>query len=139
VQDGQKGKYMTRTVERKPVTQAMQLALWRHWGIVYCQVCKIECCLFAPPSEQKGFHWDHHLAKVDGGPDTVENIRPVCVYCHRKKSAVEHKNNAKAKRIARKATEPKAPSLLKSRGFDTKYSKRMDGRVVRKTKPVQPV
>lgn len=34
---------MTKTVERKPITQAMQLALWKKFGHVVCRVCNATC------------------------------------------------------------------------------------------------
>lgn len=126
---------MTRTVQRKPITQAMQLALWKRHGIVLCDVCRTIC-------RDKTFvtrfpilfQWDHHLALVDGGAHDVENIRPICPGCHRRKSAREHKNNAKAKRLAaaREAHErgEKKASRMKSRGFDKTRSKKFDGTVV---------
>lgn len=118
---------MTKTVKRPAITQAMQLALWRRFGSVLCSVCEIRL-------HGGLFHWDHHLALVDDGAHEVENVRPVCFLCHRKKSAREHKNNAKAKRLAKakaahEAGEKKA-SRMKSRGFDKSMTRKFDGRVV---------
>lgn len=60
----------------------------------------------------------------------MESIRPLCTVCHAKKSAIEHKNNSKAKRIAKKRaglTKPKAK--IAARGFDKTRTKGFDGKV----------
>jgi hypothetical protein len=44
--------------------------------------------------------YDHHLALVDGGKHSVENLRPICSVHHARKSAREHIANCKAKRLA---------------------------------------
>lgn len=139
---------MTRTVERKPITQAMQLALWKRHGLVKCAECQFLCndanagavVITFPDGTGlivRDFHWDHHLALVDGGTHDVKNIRPLCLHCHRDKSAREHKNNAKAKRLAaaREAHQrgEKKASRMKSRGFDTHLSKKFNGQVVPRT------
>lgn len=114
---------MTRTVDRKPISAAMKLAALKPYAIVRCAECYSE-------NNVVDMQFDHHLALVDGGAHEIENIRPLCVLCHRKKSAREHKNNAKAKRVAKKHTNPLPPGTIKSRGFDKTRCRKMDGRVV---------
>lgn len=118
---------MTRTVDRKPITQAMQLALWKEHGAAICYVCRAM-------RAANNLHMDHVQALVDGGKHEIDNLRFVCVDCHRKKSAREHRNNSKAKRLAaaREAHErgEKKASRMKSRGFDKTRSRKMDGSVV---------
>ena len=100
-------------------------------------VCKV-CC---EPKPLACIEFDHHLALIDDGTHAVDNIRPVCAACHAKKSANEHKANAKCKRLAA-AQEvhekvvarvmKREPSRLKGRGFDKTRSKLMDGTVVKR-------
>lgn len=53
--------------------------------------------------------FDHHLALVDGGKHSVENLRPLCAFHHRKKSAREHIANCKAKRLKAGPKKSKNP------------------------------
>lgn len=114
---------MTRTVDRKPITQAMQLALWKQHGLALCYRCR-------EFRAAGSLHVDHVLALVDGGAHDISNLRFICVHCHMAKSAHEHKENARAKRRAKKHTNPLPPGKIKSRGFDKTKSRRFDGRVV---------
>jgi 5-methylcytosine-specific restriction endonuclease McrA len=50
----------------------------------------------------KGCDIDHWLALIDGGRHVQENFRPLCSSCHARKSAREHRNNSKCKRVAKK-------------------------------------
>lgn len=86
---------------------------------VECAACYAATRLFA-------IEFDHEQALVDDGAHDDENIRPVCGICHRKKSAREHKNNSKAKRLAKgraltqavlDGTHKRPPGKIKSRGF----------------------
>ena len=110
---------MTRTVERKPITAAMQLAVWKRDGFGYCSVCKEQMV-------STMLQIDHHLALVDGGAHEIANLRFVCVHCHKTKSAHEHKENARAKRRARKHSQLTPPSRM----THPKLKRKMDGRVV---------
>lgn len=114
---------MTKTVTRRPLTQSQQLALWKEYGQVVCAHC-------GDTVDDWNMNWDHWLALVDGGSHDVSNLRPICLPCHKEKSAREHKNNAKAKRVAKKHTNPLPPGTIKSRGFDKTRCRKMDGRVV---------
>jgi 5-methylcytosine-specific restriction endonuclease McrA len=82
--------------KRRPITDSMKMDVLRsRLTLVVCPGC-----LQMKPLHQMQF--DHHLALVDGGKHTVENIRPFCIPCHREKSAHEHKENCRAKRRAKK-------------------------------------
>ena len=82
-----------QVIKRRTITDKMKLAVLDRWATVTCAVCRLGNCLL-------DVQFDHHLALVDGGTHSVDNIRPVCVECHKIKSAREHKANAKCKRIA---------------------------------------
>ena len=63
---------------------------------------------------QPGWHADHILALVDGGPDEARNMQPLCAPCHTLKTA--HENSARAalkKQLSTwHLTAPAAPSVL---------------------------
>lgn len=83
-------------MKRPTTTAAMKLEVLRRVGVVApCAICRSAI-------EIKDVHFDHWLALVDDGEHTAENLRPTCFSCNSKKGAREHKNNAKAKRIAAK-------------------------------------
>lgn len=83
---------MTRP--RPSFSKAQRLEVFETFGAIVC--CQGEGCDSA--IYIRGAHIDHHLALIDGGEHALPNFRPLCLPCHSKKSAREHRNNAKAKR-----------------------------------------
>jgi len=82
-----------------------------HGALVCCQVC-------GDATYIADIDIDHELALIDGGShDFQANMRPVCKACHAIKSAREHKNNAKTKRIVKKRATPSGNGSIKSRPF----------------------
>lgn len=88
-------------MKRRPVTQAMRLD-WYDWQDRICPTCGVTT--FGALME-----WDHHLALIDGGTHDTDNLRLICIPCHRKKSAGEHIANCKAKRLASGGRKSKHP------------------------------
>lgn len=84
--------------------------------------------------------WDHHLALVFGGTNANDNWRPLHPECHRRKSAIEHRANCKAKRLHRSFVlgEKRKTRKIKSRGFSKEWRRRFDGRVERREQEAQP-
>ena len=102
---------MTRHGRPPSFTKAQRYEVAITYGaVILCQVCGF--ALYVDDMEI-----DHHQAWIDDGPHELDNWRPVCFGCHRLKSATEHKNNAKAKRIAKKIS-----------GQDAKPKRRIQGR-----------
>jgi len=105
-------------MKRRPITAAMKLEVLMKLGRWDCYRCQQQFWL-------NEMQWDHVRALVDGGEHHPSNLRPVCVGCHREKSAFEVRRWAKHTRLekARKAHEavlagePKKPGSIKSRGF----------------------
>ena len=105
-------------MKRKPITAAMKLEVLTVLGMWPCYRCDKEFWL-------ADMQWDHVQALVDGGTHEPSNLRPVCIGCHRDKSAFEHVRNSKSKRLAKAREaheavlkgEPKKPGSIKSRGF----------------------
>jgi 5-methylcytosine-specific restriction protein A len=98
-------------VKRKTFTAAArQRVLTRHNR--KCAMCQVEI------TPATGCEYDHHIPLSIGGDDTEANLRPVCVRCHRLKTAADITRAAKTKRQEDKAlTKPAARRPIKSRGF----------------------
>ena len=115
-------------MKRPAITASQRLHVLKKFGaVVLCQIC-------GDAEYIAVVQIDHALALIDEGEhDADENLRPVCIPCHAKKSAREHKNNAKAKRLQKKHSSPKPPGKIKSRGFDKTLRKRMNGQTEKRT------
>lgn len=81
-----------------------------------------------------GLDWqiDHVLPLELGGRHEPSNWEGVTREAHKRKTARDRRAIAKAARLRKKATEPKAVKL-KGRGWNKLLSRRMNGEVVRKT------
>ena len=79
---------------RPSFTKAQRLEVFETYGAIVC--CQGEGCDSA--IYIRGANIDHHLALIDGGEHHITNFRPLCLSCHRKKSAREHIENWRAKR-----------------------------------------
>lgn len=123
---------------RPSITPAMRLAVLKlHGALVLCQLCAASVYL-------ADVEIDHHVALIDGGAhDFATNMRPLCRACHAQKSAHEHRQNSKAKRLAQAraaheavlAGEPKKPGKIKSRGFNRAYRRKLNGKTERRQEP----
>lgn len=112
--------------KRQAITPTMRLNVLKQFGaVVLCQIC-------GNPERIALVQIDHELALVNGGLHETEGLRPVCIPCHARKSAREHRENSKAKRLAKKHSNPKPPGKIKSRGFDKSLRKKMNGKVERR-------
>jgi len=99
-------------VKRPAITASQRLHVLKKFGaVVLCQIC-------GDAEYVAVVQIDHERSLIDGGAhDADENLRPVCIPCHAKKSAREHKNNAKAKRLLKKHSQPTPEGKIKSRPF----------------------
>ena len=111
-------------MKRPPITTAQRLHVLKKFGaVVLCQIC-------GNPEYVAVIQIDHERSLIDGGAhDADTNLRPVCIPCHAAKSAREHKNNAKTKRIVKKRATPSGNGSIKSRGFDKTLRRKMNGQV----------
>jgi hypothetical protein len=88
------------------------------------------------------YHWDHNILHESEHEDRDKfwNLAPMLIKAHREKTRLDAKIIAKSRRI--RAWNEKSYRLtalglklkrkLKSRGFDKRYRKKMDGTVVRR-------
>lgn len=112
--------------ERKPFPAAVRKAVAKRSG----GVCEIEGC------KEKATDFDHCPIPVAfGGPSTYENCRHLCREHNAAKGRVEAKMAIRADKMGgrigqqarRKAGKTKK---IPSRGFDTRYRKKMNGQTV---------
>jgi 5-methylcytosine-specific restriction protein A len=87
--------------------------------------------------KRSDYQLDHEIPREIGGKHAVENVRPLCIDCHKAKTALDAKVIAKAKRLAGETcTGPSRRPLPKGAPLaGTKASglkRRMDGTVVRR-------
>lgn len=75
------------------------------------------------------FDIDHIHALIFNGPDEPSNMRPLCIECHKRKTARDIAANAKGKRIRRKAegTWRTNRKRIQSRPFDTTKVRTVSG------------
>lgn len=82
--------------------------------------------------------FDHTLPIALGGRTTVDNLTAKCGACHKRKTKIDVRMIAKAARQKRAAEEGrgrKPKGKIKSRGFQTGLSRKMDGTVTQRKKP----
>ena len=80
------------------------------------------------------FEADHSTPHALGGGNGADNLQNLCIPCHRAKTRHDVKAIAKVKRIVRKQAGTWRPNRkrIRSRGFDKRLRRRMDGSVVRR-------
>ena len=91
---------MTRIKRPPGFTKAQRYDVMVMFGAIVCCQCSDPKCDDAIYINEAEI--DHHLAIVDGGKHELDNWRPISSHCHARKSAREHRANAKAKRVAKK-------------------------------------
>lgn len=88
-----------------------------------------------------GLHIDHIVPVALGGTNELSNLWPLCVPCHRRKTtgttqaerlASDLYGITKSARVARKWSQPLPEGRIRSRGFDKRFRKRMNGDVERR-------
>lgn len=85
---------MRREFSAKVREQALARATGKD-GIARCENKRCRAVL-------KGKRFDHRHRDADGGEPTLENCQVLCIPCHVKKTAVEHREHHKAIRARRK-------------------------------------
>ena len=112
---------------RRYLRPAEKQELWEQQG---CQCANPACCA---PLTLDEVQWDHVRPLWAGGTNE-ENWQGLCAQCHAEKTRREATSRAKADRQGKKhrgeATRKGPP--IRSRGFDTRLRRRMDGKVERR-------
>lgn len=110
---------------RKYLSESQKIARWNAVGRC-CTVCHEPCAPFGPDVV-----WDHRIQLAFGGGQAIEAFEPHHADpCAKIKTAQDATDRARAKRIDQKATEPKKPSRIHSRGFDRTKTRQFSGKVV---------
>lgn len=107
------------------------------WPIIRCHICRQAITL----DQLETAALDHIIELAMGGADVPENCGFVHDDCHKGKSAKTTKVRTKADRQGgrkgqyarrKRRKDRNAKPLIKSRSFDKRYKKKMDGSVVEK-------
>lgn len=66
---------------KKSVPKIIKDLTWQKW--IGDDIAKAKClCCGINEIKMNSFHCGHVVAEADGGPTTVENLRPVCATCN---------------------------------------------------------
>lgn len=97
---------------RRRWSTTVRMAIRERFG-AECQMCRM-------PLGVRGFDLDHAIPLAMGGEDVEDNLRPLCLPCHRLKTRGDVGAIAKARRREASHVGAKAPSArpIRSRGFD---------------------
>ena len=80
-------------------------------------------------SRSVGYEFDHQTPLALGGIDAPNNLRAVCIPCHKQISAVDIRMIRKADRQRKTwlGEKKRRGRVMQSRGFDTRLRRRMSG------------
>ena len=84
-------------VHLRHITGPRAFAQWRELVAIACFVAR----------RDSWWEADHIHPLAEGGPDTLENLRTLCLPCHRRETAQLRKRLAKYERLRRKQANPK--------------------------------
>lgn len=66
---------------KKSIPKILKDLTWQKW--IGDDIAKAKCmCCGINDIKMNSFHCGHVLAEADGGPTTVDNLRPVCATCN---------------------------------------------------------
>ena len=66
---------------RKTIPKILKDLTWQKW--IGDDIAKAKClCCGVNDIKMNSFHCGHIIAEADGGPTTVDNLRPVCATCN---------------------------------------------------------
>jgi len=67
--------------QRKSVPKIIKDLTWQRW--IGDDIAKAKClCCGVNEIKMNSFHCGHVISEADGGPTTVDNLRPVCATCN---------------------------------------------------------
>lgn len=113
-------------MKRKPLSRLARARIFDANG-GRCHICARKILV--------GERWDvdHEKPLAFGGEDAEHNMRPICIGCHQLKTAIEHRNWAKADRVRLRhygiRREPKGRPMPGTRASGIR--KRMSGQIER--------
>jgi hypothetical protein len=67
--------------KKKSIPKILKDLTWQRW--IGDDIAKAKClCCGVNEIKMNSFHCGHVVAEADGGPTTVDNLRPVCATCN---------------------------------------------------------
>ena len=67
--------------QKKTIPKILKDLTWQRW--IGDDIAKAKClCCGVNEIKMNSFHCGHVISEADGGPTTVENLRPVCATCN---------------------------------------------------------
>ena len=67
--------------QKKTIPKILKDLTWQKW--VGDHIAKTKClCCGVNEIKMNSFHCGHVISEADGGPTTVDNLRPVCATCN---------------------------------------------------------
>ncbi len=67
--------------QKKSVPKIIKDLTWQRW--IGDDIAKAKClCCGINEIKMNSFHCGHVISEADGGPTTVDNLRPVCATCN---------------------------------------------------------
>lgn len=67
--------------QKKTIPKILKDLTWQRW--VGDHIAKTKClCCGVNDIKMNSFHCGHVISEADGGPTTVENLRPICATCN---------------------------------------------------------
>jgi 5-methylcytosine-specific restriction endonuclease McrA len=102
----------------------------RHDAHLDCHPSDGHC--YACSQKLRGDAWEaeHPQARELGGSDDIDALMPICIPCHKPKTAADQKTIAKAKRVRDKHIGAVKRKSSFPTNRDKPFKKRMDGSVV---------
>jgi hypothetical protein len=67
--------------KKKSIPKILKDLTWQRW--IGDDIAKAKClCCGVNEIKMNSFHCGHVISEADGGPTTVDNLRPVCATCN---------------------------------------------------------
>jgi hypothetical protein len=67
--------------QKKSIPKILKDLTWQRW--IGDDIAKAKClCCGINEIKMNSFHCGHVISEADGGPTTVDNLRPVCATCN---------------------------------------------------------
>jgi 5-methylcytosine-specific restriction endonuclease McrA len=123
---------MTHSPTREPVEVEKRRKLTKREKAEVCLRQRGRCALCEEKLSVE-IDFDHVIPLALGGKQTLDNFEALCRDCHKDKTRLDRWQIAKAERQAgrkgQSARREKNGPRLQSRGFDTRFRKKMNGEV----------
>lgn len=108
---------------RRRWSTSVRMAIRERFGC-RCHMCR-------QPLDERGFDLDHHIPLAMGGEDIEDNLRPLCLPCHRLKTRGDVGNISRAKRCEARHVGAKAPSATPLPfGRRSPWKRKLNGQIV---------